>query len=50
MGFYRSPAAWDSFGLVFGCCCIARPEEHARLSKAELEYIRSDPAESQWAG
>jgi ACS family hexuronate transporter-like MFS transporter len=33
------------FWLVFWLALYRRPEEHPRLSKAELAYIRSDPAE-----
>ncbi|MBC7932959.1 MAG: MFS transporter [Rubrivivax sp.] len=32
--------------LVFWLMLYRRPEEHPRLSKAEFEYIRSDPPES----
>ena len=32
--------------LVFWLLLYRRPEEHARLSPAELAYIRSDPAEA----
>lgn len=30
--------------LIFWLLLYRRPEEHARVSKAELDYIRSDPA------
>jgi ACS family hexuronate transporter-like MFS transporter len=32
--------------LIFWFLLYRKPEEHPRLSKAELEYIRSDPSES----
>ena len=45
--------AWVSSGLPFGCCLYREPEKHPRVSKAELDYIRSDPkppmAKIKWA-
>ncbi len=32
--------------LIFWLLLYRKPEEHSRVCKAELEYIRSDPAES----
>ena len=46
-------APWDSSGSFFWRLVLYRkPEEHPRLSKKELDYIRSDPsppmARSEW--
>jgi len=35
------------FWLILWLAFYRKPEEHSRLSKAELGYIRSDPAESE---